>query len=136
MSRTDSAACDAFARVRVGFLGAAFFLATFFLAAGFGAAFLAVFFFAAFRVEGRLREVFFPAAVFFLGSSHVRQLERCASGSSDRVIRVCTGVQRMGESRIRGDCGTTRGVFSRRPASAARSRCALRCWGMEAGRAS
>ena len=66
MSRMESAGCGAFARVRVGFLGAAFFLATFFFAAFFGAAFLAVFFFAAFRVEGRLRAVFFPAVVFFL----------------------------------------------------------------------
>jgi len=62
MSRMDSAGCDAFAPVRVAFLGAAFFLATFFFPAFFGAAF----FFVAFRVEGRLRAVFFRAAVFFL----------------------------------------------------------------------
>ncbi len=104
----DSTGFGAFAPVRVGFLRVAFFLATFFLAALFGAAFLAFFFFTAFRVEGRLRALFFRAPVFFLraalrvfflaaisGSSHVRQLARCATGLlSDRVIRICTGVQR------------------------------------------
>ena len=66
MSRMESADGGAFALVRVGFLWATFLFDTFFLEACFGAAFLAVFFFAAFRVEGRLRAVFFPAVVFFL----------------------------------------------------------------------
>jgi hypothetical protein len=128
----EPAGDGATAPVRVGFRPVAFFFGTFFFAAFFGVAFLAVFFFAAFRVEGRLRaalRVFFLAAI--AESSHLRQLERCASGSSDRVIRACTDVRGTGESPIRGEFGTARGTFSRRFPSSAESRCALRCGRME-----